>query len=84
MIDFKKHPDLLPKIHIYCGGGDELEKNLLYQAVKMKQTLVSYGYDEEKVFESYDLDKPHNEESWRLVLPESFTNLLGLQEIENG
>ena len=50
----------------------------------MKQTLVSYGYDEDKVFESYDLDKPHNEESWRLVLPESFTNLLGLQEIENG
>ncbi len=84
LIDFKKHPDLLPKIHIYCGGGDELEKNLLYQAVKMKETLVSYGYDEEKVFESYDLDKPHNEESWRLVLPESFTNLLGLQEIENG
>ena len=78
LIDFKRHPDLLPKIHIYCGGGDELEEHLLSCATEMKATLVGYGYDEGRIFETYDPEKPHNEESWRLVLPESFTILLGL------
>ena len=44
----------------------------------MKNLLISHGYDGEKIFETYDEEKPHNEESWRLVLPESFSLLLDL------
>lgn len=75
-IDLKRYSDRLPKIHIYCGGGDMLEEMLLPSAKAMKPLLVSHGYDENKIFETYNAEKPHNEESWRLVLPESFTKLL--------
>ena len=77
-IDFVKHPELLPKIHIYCGGGDQLEKSLLPASMDMKPLMVRYGYDAGKVFETYDMEKPHNEESWRLILPESFSCLMNL------
>lgn len=79
IIDFKKYCDRLPKIHIYCGGGDMLEEQLLPASKAMKQLLVNHGYDGNRVFETYDMEKPHNEESWRLVLPESFTKLLNLE-----
>ncbi len=78
MIDLKKYTDRLPAIHIYCGGGDELERNLLPSARGMKELMVRYGYDADRVFERYDMEKPHNEESWRLILPESFGLLLNL------
>ena len=78
-IDFKKYPDLLPKIHIYCGAGDQLEEMLLPSAKAMKPLLVKHGYDEDKVFETYDSEKPHNEESWRMILPESFSRLLNFE-----
>ena len=77
-VNFKKQSDFLPKIHIYCGGGDMLEEQLLPASRGMKKLLVSHGYAADKIFESYDLKKPHNEESWRLVLPESFSVLLDL------
>lgn len=77
-IDFKKYSDILPKIHIYCGGGDILEKQLLPSSKAMKKLMMKYGYPFCKVYETYDMKKPHNEESWRLVLPESFNLLLGL------
>ena len=67
-----------PKIHIYCGEGDMLEQQLVTSARAMRKMLMKYGYDGEKIHETYDLEKPHNEESWRLVLPESFSFLLGL------
>lgn len=79
LIDFRKYTDILPKIHIYCGGGDMLEEQLLPAAKAMKNLLVGHGYDEKKLFETYDSDKPHNEESWRLVLPESFSYLFDLK-----
>lgn len=78
IIDLKKYTDKLPKIHIYCGGGDPLEQMLLPSAMAMKTTLVSYGYPSDRIFERYDSDKPHNEESWRLILPDSFSLLLDL------
>lgn len=80
IIDLKKYTDRLPKIHIYCGGGDPLEQMLLPSAMAMKTTLVSYGYPSDRIFERYDSDKPHNEESWRLILPESFSLLLDLKD----
>ena len=78
-IDFRKYLDLLPKIHIYCGGGDMLEEQLLPSSKEMKALLIKRGYDGTKIFETYDMEKPHNEESWRLVLPESFSCLFGLK-----
>ena len=78
IIDLKKYTDKLPKLHIYCGSGDMLEEQLLPSSKAMKELLVKNGYDGEKIFESYDLKKPHNEESWRLILPESFSLLLDL------
>ena len=78
-IDFKKNIDVLPKIHIYCGGGDMLEEQLLPSSKEMKSLLINHGYDGERIFETYDMEKPHNEESWRLVLPESFSYLLNLK-----
>ena len=79
IIDFKKHFDVLPKIHIYCGGGDMLEQQLLPASKEMKSLLIKHGYNGEKIFETYDMEKPHNEESWRLVLPESFSYLFDLK-----
>ena len=76
MIDFKKYTDKLPKIHIYCGGGDPLEQQLLPASRVMKKTIVKYGYEESLVLESFDEKRAHNEESWRIVLPESFGFLL--------
>ena len=78
-IDFRKYLDLLPKIHIYCGGGDMLEEQLLPSSKEMKALLIKRGYEGTKIFETYDMEKPHNEESWRLVLPESFSCLFGLK-----
>ena len=74
--NFAKNTDVLPKIHIYCGEGDPLERLLIPSSKAMKDLLVSNGYDAEKIFETYDEEKPHNEESWRLILPESFSLLL--------
>ena len=74
--NFAKCQDILPKIHIYCGEGDALERLLIPSSKAMKNLLISHGYDGEKIFETYDEKKPHNEESWRLVLPESFSLLL--------
>ncbi len=73
---FNEYKDSLPKIHIYCGEGDPLERLLVGTSRDMKPLLVKYGYPENKVFETYDLEKPHNEESWRLILPQSFEYLL--------
>ena len=76
-IDF--HNNTLPKVHIYCGEGDPLEKLLLGASKEMKQVMVANGYPDEKIFETFDTEKPHNEESWRLILPQSFTYLLDLK-----
>lgn len=74
--DFHSNDGNLPKIHIYCGEGDMLERMLLSSATQIKSTLLGYGYPEKKVFETYDVEKPHNEESWRLVLPQSLDILI--------
>ena len=75
--DFSSASDL-PRIHIYCGGGDMLEEQLMPAAKEMKALLAKHGYSSEKIFETFDDEKPHNEESWRLILPESFSMLLDL------
>ena len=74
--NFDSMTEKLPKIHIYCGIGDFLEEQLLPSAKDMKGVLIRYGYPAQKIFETYDAEKPHNEESWRLILGESFSKLL--------
>ena len=69
---FEAEADRLPKIHVYCGGGDPLERLLLPAAQAMKATMVKHGYPEHLITETYDMEKPHNEESWRFILPKSF------------
>lgn len=74
--NFAENVTKLPQIHIYCGEGDPLERLLISSTRNMKSTLVEYGYPTSKIFETYDEEKPHNEESWRLILGDSFTKLL--------
>lgn len=74
--DFAHTPEMMPKIHIYCGGGDVLERLLEPASRSMRDILVRHGYDPSRIFYTYDSEKPHNEESWRLILPESFSYLL--------
>jgi len=78
-MDFASTNEALPKIHIYCGGGDMLETMLLPSSREMKSALVKHGYNEDFIFETYDMEKPHNEESWRLILCESFSKLFDLE-----
>lgn len=78
-LDFAGNWEQLPKIHIFCGAGDPLEQNLEKTARIMKEIMVEKGYDPEKIFETYDPPKKHNEETWRLMLPESFSLLFGLE-----
>lgn len=77
--DFASKAEILPRIHIYCGGGDQLEEQLLPSSKAMKSTLVAYGYPKDRIFETYDMQKSHNEESWRLILCDSFTKLFDLK-----
>lgn len=78
-LNFADNMEKLPYIHIYCGGGDDLERLLLPSAKEMRSTLYRSGYDAYKIFESYDKDKAHNEESWRMMLGESLSLLLHLE-----
>jgi predicted alpha/beta superfamily hydrolase len=73
--DFEKAQNVLPKIHIYCGEGDPLEKLLIPASQEMKSLMVKHGYPADRIYETYDEEKPHNEESWRLILPQSFSLL---------
>lgn len=79
-LNFKENKDKLPKLHIYCGSNDPLEKQLEVASRKMKEVLVKHGYDESLIYETYDVDKVHNEEAWRLILLDSFNFLLDLNK----
>ena len=70
-LDFGNNQDKLPKVHIYCGGGDPLEVQLLVAAKDMKETMIKWGYNGGLILESYDIEKVHNEVAWRETLPES-------------
>ena len=72
-LNFAENADKLPLIHIYCGEGDELEKQLTPASKAMKKLLSDYGYPKNLIAETYDGEKVHNEEAWRLILGESFS-----------
>ncbi len=75
-LGFEKNLSKLPHIHIYCGCGDQLEQSLMPSAVAMKDLLIKNGYSSELILQTFDKEKPHNEESWRLILPQSFNMIL--------
>lgn len=59
-----------PKVYIYNGGSDDLEKFLKEGAVNMVDNLKKVGYkDKDIVFRLYDKGV-HNEKYWRAVFPE--------------
>lgn len=60
----------MPRVYIYNGNGDSLEKELYGAAVLLYDNLKSNGYDEDKItFVGMDSAK-HNEIYWRLIFPE--------------
>ncbi len=69
-IDFSKRDDL-PKIFIYNGMGDELERQLLPDVKKMESLLLTSGYPQNLISSLYVESFPHNEISWRLVMPKA-------------
>ena len=50
--DFAANADKLPKIHIYCGEGDDLERLLVPASRDMKGVLARYGYPTELIAEN--------------------------------
>ena len=71
-----KSPSIEPHASGHIIEHDPLERLLIGSSRAMKGALVRYGYPEGKIFDTYDSEKPHNEESWRLILAQSFSYLL--------
>ena len=66
----------LPKLHIYSGFNDDLEKTIYNSTIPMKELMVNLGYPANKIKETYVKEFMHNEIAWRLILPTSFDFLL--------
>ena len=60
----------VPRIYLFNGYNDELEKELYKNAKAMSGWLTSCGYDNGKIFWSEDKDATHNEIFWALYFPE--------------
>lgn len=70
---------VLPRIHFYNGGGDNLEKELYPYAKAMPEWMVALGYPEDKVTFCYEDTFAHNEYAWRMMMPEIIPWLFELQ-----
>lgn len=68
-IDFTRND--LPKIFIYNGYGDDLERLLMEDAKRMETFLLTRGYPKKLISSLYVESFPHNEISWRLVMPKA-------------
>ncbi len=66
-IDFSRKD--LPRVFLYNGGNDELERMLLPQVKQMETLLLTKGYTNKNLSSLYVDSFPHNEISWRLVMP---------------
>lgn len=66
----KKFNKAYPKLYIYNGAADDLEKFLLEGAQSMPQNLDKINYPKGKItLKTYDKGQ-HNEAYWRAVFPE--------------
>lgn len=66
----------VPRIYIYNGNNDVLEKELYKNAKAMPSWLASCGYDSSRIIWKEDKDATHNEIFWALYFPEMLS--LGL------
>lgn len=67
--DFRKETKL-PRIYIYNGKGDGLEKELYPYAVAMEGWLKNIGYPSDNIKTSILDSGLHNETYWQIVFPE--------------
>ena len=63
----------LPKLFIYNGNNDELERDLYTHTLIVDKLLNEKNYDKKKLSTLYVQDFPHNEISWRNVLPKAIS-----------
>lgn len=59
-----------PRVYLYNGNNDSLEKQLYKNAKAMSSWMISCGYDSEKILWAEDQDATHNELFWALYFPE--------------
>ena len=60
----------MPRIYIYNGNGDSVEKELYQGTCNMYSKLKSSGYSTSKVTLVLEEDACHNEAYWRIIFPE--------------
>ena len=60
----------VPRIYLFNGYNDELEKILYINAKAMPSWLTQAGYDSSKIVWKEDKDATHNEIFWALYFPE--------------
>lgn len=66
----KKFDNNYPKVYLYCGGADDLEKYLLSGTKSMPQNLAKINYPKKNIYETYYKKGLHNEKFWRYIFPD--------------
>ncbi len=63
----------IPKLYLYCGNNDSLEKDLYTFTNDMHKRLLKKGFPQDKLV--YSIFEPgiHNEQWWRMYFPEVLT-----------
>lgn len=62
--------DNLPRLYIYNGNADSVEKELYADTVGMYENLTDKGYNSHKITLVLEENGYHNEGYWRLIFPE--------------
>ena len=60
----------MPRLYIYNGNNDSVEKELYADTVAMYNKLTKDGYNSEKITLVLEEEAKHNEGYWRLIFPE--------------
>ena len=74
---FDLKDDSIPKLYLYCGTNDSLEKELYTYTAQMKTRLTKAGFPSSKL--KYSIFEPgmHNEQWWRMYFPEVMSLFFG-------
>jgi hypothetical protein len=70
-------PDRLPKLCLYCGAADYLEKMFVHGYEFVAAELIKRGYPREKIAMLYDGRQPHHESAWAKYFPLAFKWIYG-------
>ena len=68
----------MPKIYMYSGNHDSLEKTIYESTVSMYDRLKNLGYNTDKMKLSIEENADHNEAFWRVIFPECISWLLDI------